>query len=79
GDYKVETVPNGSYQVARIRGIKAKNIGDVFTLNVSGAEVKYSPLNYCKNKLADSGTTENLKNVLKALYRYWQSAERYFN
>ena len=78
GDYKVETVPNGSYQVARIRGIKAKNIGDVFTLNVSGAEVKYSPLNYCKNKLADSGTAENLRNVLKALYLYYEAADAYF-
>ena len=78
GDYFVQDVPNGEYQVARIRGIKATDIGDVFTLNVSGAIVKYSPLNYIKNAL-DGGTDDvNLQNAVKALYLYWDAANMHF-
>ncbi len=78
GSYKVDTVKSNGYQIARIRGIKAKHIGDVFTLNVSGTTVTYSPLNYCKEMIADSETDGNLKNALKALYLYWQAADGYF-
>ena len=78
GSYKVETVKSNDYQIARIRGIKAKRIGDVFTLNVSGTTVTYSPLNYCKEMIADSETDGKLKNALKAFYLYWQAADRYF-
>ena len=78
GRYTVEYVKNGDYQVARIRGIKAKDIGDVFTLNVSGVTVKYSPLNYCKNKLGDDTAADNLKDALKALYWYYKAADAYF-
>ena len=78
GDYFVQDVPNGEYQVARIRGIKATDIGDVFTLNVSGATVKYSPLNYIKNAL-DGGTDDvKLQNAVKALYLYWDAANMHF-
>ena len=78
GDYFVQDVPNGEYQVARIRGIKATDIGDVFSLNVSGATVKYSPLNYIKNAL-DGGTDDvKLQNAVKALYLYWDAANMYF-
>ncbi len=76
--YDVETVPNGDYQVARIRGIKAAHIGDMFTLNVSGATVKYSPLNYCKKVLTDDATDSKLKNALKAFYLYYEAAYVYF-
>ena len=79
GDYKVETVKSNDYQIARIRGIKAKHIGDVFTLNVSGTTVTYSPLNYCKEMIADSETDGNLKNALKAFYLYYTEADRYFS
>ncbi|MBQ2212144.1 MAG: hypothetical protein II410_04560, partial [Ruminococcus sp.] len=54
GDYTVETAASGGYQIARIRGIKAKHIGDTFNLTVNGGTVTYSPLNYCKNVLPDS-------------------------
>lgn len=79
--YDVETVTSGEYQIARIRGIKAKNIGDILKLDVNGVTVTYSPLNYCKNVLASSTATpdEKLTNVVKALYRYWQAANSYFN
>ena len=85
--YTVEKATSGDYQIARIRGIKAKNIGDVFSLNVNGTTVTYSPLNYCKNVLTPSSATadeaqpqdEKLVNVVKALYLYWQAANSYFD
>ena len=87
GDYTVETAASGGYQIARIRGIKAKHIGNTFTLTVNGGTVTYSPLNYCKNVLPDSTASpdeaqnhqdEKLQNVVKALYLYWQAADAYF-
>lgn len=80
GDYFVQDIPNGEYQVARIRGIKAAHIGDMLTLKVNGIEaVTYSPLNYIKNAL-DGGTDDvKLQNAVKALYLYWQAAQAYFS
>ena len=76
--YDVVPDPKGGYQIARIRGIKAKDIGNIFTLNVNGVTVSYSPLNYCKYVLADDTQNENLQNAVKALYLYWQAAAAYF-
>ena len=87
GDYTVETAASGGYQIARIRGIKAKHIGNTFTLTVNGGTVTYSPLNYCNSVLPDSTASpdeaqnqqdEKLQNVVKALYQYWQAADAYF-
>ena len=84
GNYTVETATKGGYQIARIRGIKAADIGKILTLNfsggtVSGGSVSYSPLNYCKYVLADNMQNENLQNAVKALYLYWQAAADYFS
>ena len=77
--YTVEKATSGGYQIARIRGIKAKHIGDVLTLKIGEEEtISYSPLNYCKNVLDDDSTDEKLQNVVKALYAYWQVAYIYF-
>ena len=77
-DYTVETTRSGGYQIARIRGIRAVSIGDIITLNVNGAPVKYSPFNYCKSVLDGESYDPELKNVVKAVYRYWYAASRYF-
>ena len=73
---------NGDYQVARIRGIAAKDIGKSFTLKINGTDaVTYSPLNYCAKALAIENPTEDelaLQNVVRALVLYWQAAEAYF-
>lgn len=78
----VETVPNGAYQVARIRGIPAKELQDNFTLTVKAGEatytVTYSPMNYCYDAL-NGETSNTLKNVVKALYLYSEAAKEYFN
>ena len=79
GNYTVETATKGGYQIARIRGIKAADIGKILTLNFSGGTVSYSPLNYCKYVLADNMQDENLQNAVKALVLYWQAAADYFS
>ena len=83
----VETAKNGTYQVARIRGIAASELQNSFTLKINGNDaVTYSPMNYCKNVLAPSSATSDeaqtqnprLVNVVKALYQYSQAADLYF-
>ena len=78
--YTVEKATSADYQIARIRGIKAKHIGDILTLKINGSEaISYSPLNYCKNMLDGGTTNEKLINVVKALYFYRQAADAYFS
>ena len=78
--YTVEKATSADYQIARIRGIKAKHIGDILTLKINGSEaISYSPLNYCKNVLDGGTTNEKLINVVKALYFYRQAADAYFS
>ena len=70
---------SGKHWVARIRGIKAKDIGKSFTLNVNGGSITYSPLNYCKNVINNEDRPEKLQNTVKALYLYYQAAAAYFD
>lgn len=76
--YNVETVESGNYQIARIRGIMAADIGSSITLNVGGGTATYSPLNYCAKALADNTSDEKLTNTVKALYLYYKATEEYF-
>lgn len=83
----VETVLNGDYQVARIRGIPANELCESFELNISAenlsGSVTYSPMNYCSSVLIQAAATpdepaSNLENVIKALCLYAQAANDYF-
>ena len=79
----VDTAKNGSYQVARIRNIAAKELQDSFTLTVKSGEtvlgtITYSPMNYCYKALHGGTTDGNLINAVKALYQYSQAANAYF-
>ena len=81
GGKTVETVSSGRYQIARIRGIAARELHDSFTLNVTAGEaqgsVVYSPMTYCCTALTSSD--EKLVNTVKALYLYWVEADKFFN
>ena len=70
------------YKVARIRNIEPKNLKNVYTLTVSTGDssgtVNYSVMNYCKNVLNSASTSDNLKNVVKAIYLYSEEANKYF-
>lgn len=78
----IEKETSGDYQIARIRGIKAAQLGDILMLTIQGSNyqysMRYSPMYYCKNVLADDTQDEKLRNVAKALYLYWKAAESYF-
>lgn len=79
----VDTAKNGSYQVARIRNIAAKELQDNFTLTVKSGEtvlgtITYSPMNYCYKALNGGTTDAKLINAVKALVQYSQEANEYF-
>ena len=77
GDKEVEPEKNGSYVVARIRGIKAKELQNDFTLTFTGGSVKYNAMTYCYNVLNGGSDDAALKNVCRALYLYAQAAKAY--
>ena len=78
GNKRVETVKNGSYVVARIRGIKAEELTDDFILLFESGSVTYSPMTYCYNVLKNGGSDNGkLQNVCRALYLYAQAAKDY--
>ena len=87
--YEVEkNTTAGGYQIARIRGIKAADLDETFGLVIDDAaetgtirtflgHVDYCPLTYCYNVLNGGSDDEDLQNVCKAMYLYWQAAKAY--
>ena len=79
----VDVSHEGNHYVVRIRGIRADELIDVFTLVISTPNddsagfVRYSPINYCCSVLESDSTSTPLKLVVKALYRYYQAAAAY--
>ena len=75
----VETDTSGSYTIARIRGINARELGESFTVTFGdNNSVTYSPMNYCYKALNGGTTDTNLQNVCRALYCYKIAADEYF-
>ena len=77
GDKTVETVKNGSYVVARIRGIRANELENNFTVTFKGGSVTYNAMTYCCNVLNSDTDDTALQDVCKALYLYAQAAIEY--
>ena len=73
----VETAKNGEYVVARIRGIKANELENDFTVTFEGGSVTYNAMTYCCNVLNGGSDDEKLQDVVKALYKYAQAAKTY--
>lgn len=73
----VETAKNGEYAVARIRGIKASELENSFTVTFKGESMTYNAMTYCYNVLNGGSYDKNLQNVCKALYKYAQAAKTY--
>ena len=73
----VETAKNGEYVVARIRGIKASELENDFTVTFKGESMTYNAMAYCYNVLNGGSYDKNLQNVCKALYLYAQAAINY--
>ncbi|MCR4644358.1 MAG: hypothetical protein K5695_02980 [Oscillospiraceae bacterium] len=74
----VDTAKNGEYVIARIRGIKANELENDFTVKFTGGSVTYNAMTYCRNVLNGGSDDENLQNVCKALYLYAEAANTYF-
>ena len=78
-----ELAHNGSEYVIRIRNISAAELNDDFTVtytsNGQNGTVTYSPMTYCYKAVNSQAADVKLKNVVKALYRYWLAAAQYFN
>lgn len=73
----VETAKNGDHVVARIRGIKANELENDFTVTFEGGSVTYNAMTYCCNVLNGGSDDEKLQDVVKALYKYAQAAKTY--
>lgn len=73
----------GEYQVARIRGIKARELFDDFVLTVSdgtaNGSVTYSPATYGYNVIVRGTEDLNLKRVVMAMCYYYYAAQIYAN
>ena len=79
GDETITPVDNNGYLQVRITGIKAKELGSDFTVNVGDSgSVTFSPMNYCQLVLRGNYTNAH-KDVVKALYKYSQAADTFFN
>ena len=79
GDETITPVDNNGYLQVRITGIKAKELGSDFTVNVGeSGSVTFSPMNYCQLVLRGNYTNAH-KDVVKALYKYSQAADTFFN
>ena len=72
------------YQIARIRGINAKELDQAFRVDVddeagkSCGYVTYSPMTYCYFALDGGTDNTKLQKVCKALYLYSEEAKAYF-
>ena len=78
GDKTVETAKNGEYVVARIRGIKASELENDFTVTFEGGSVTYNAMTYCYIVLNGGTDDVVLEKVCCALYRYAEEASKYF-
>ena len=77
-DKTVETDSTKKYVIARIRGIRADELEDDFTVKFEdGYSVTYNVMTYCYNALNGGSEDDNLLNVCRALYLYAEAANAY--
>lgn len=86
GNAVEKTMTKDGYQVARIKGIRADQLGEDYVLkllkpnaNVEDVydligTVEYCPLSYCYYVILEGRGTEELQNVCKALFLFYQAA-----
>ena len=83
GGVDFELGHDGDEYVIRIRNISAAELNDDFTVAVTSngqsGTFTYSPMTYCYAAANSRATDVKLKNVVRALYRYWLEAAQYFS
>ena len=61
-----------------LKNIAAADLDKLCTLNINGVDYQYSVLDYVKGCLLSDKTSENMKALAAATYRYNQAANDYF-
>ena len=74
----------GNYVICNVMNIPASKLGESYTITFSkdGAvsqSFTYSVLNYAKKAVNNANNGENLKNVVRAMYCYYDAAKQYFD
>ncbi|MDE6664721.1 MAG: hypothetical protein K2K14_00810 [Ruminococcus sp.] len=77
-EYGFSGYKNG-YYYTDITGISAANLGTPQTTTIGDWSISYSPMSYAYDVLNSDTASDNLKNLVKALYLYNQAAEAYQN
>lgn len=67
----------GNYYYIDINGISAENLDATYTSAIGDYVISYSPMSYAYAALRSDSASDSLKNVVKALYLYNQSANAY--
>jgi hypothetical protein len=79
GDQELEVTARGGLYYVDITGIVAKALGDNVTVTINDGtetyDVSYNPMAYCYNVLNSDSTSEDLKDVAKAMYLYYLAAK----
>lgn len=83
-NYKI--VESGSYLYVKVDNIPAHQLGEALTLSlyengVKVGKISYSPLSYVYSVLkaytTDDGTHDNVRNLVKSIYQYYDKAAAY--
>ena len=75
---KLTPIKRGKNCVVCIPNIASNDLDTVYTVTVGGIEISYSALSYAYKALASDAASPKLKNLVRALYLYNQSANAYF-
>ncbi len=86
GEEVVQPIDKGGYVCVVIDGIAADNLDNDYVVTVDDGKdvltVTYNPMTYCYNVLKSDNSdkvTDDLKNVVRALYLYNQAANAYLD
>ena len=74
----VNPVQKGNEFYFELKNIAAADLDKLCTLNINGVDYQYSVLDYVKGCLLSDKTSENMKALAAATYRYNQAANDYF-
>lgn len=76
---KYDFKEKNSYYYTDIPNISAGQLGTAKVTTIGNWSISYSPMSYAYDVLNSNTASDNLKNLIKALYLYNQAAEAYQN
>ncbi len=75
----VTPVKSGAYYYVDLVGIEARNLDTVYTFQVGGITMSYSGMSYVYSVMNQASSTQEAKDMAKALYGYAMAANAYFD